>query len=124
MRVGVFLLAARFPGQSDEQVLSATVEAAAAAERAGFDDVWLAEHHFMSYGICPSAVTLAGYLLGSTRRVAVGPKTEWPPWRLKRQRVRLLCAKETASRRCPRYKRSFVPCSGLRLKVIPRYSGC
>jgi hypothetical protein len=30
MRVGVFLLAARFPGQSDEEVLAA----AAAAERA------------------------------------------------------------------------------------------
>ena len=59
MRVGVFLLAARFPGQSDDEVLAATVEAAATAERAGFDDVWLAEHHFMSYGICPSAVTLA-----------------------------------------------------------------
>ncbi len=72
MRVGVFLLAARFPGQSDEEVLAATVEAAVAAERAGFDDVWLAEHHFMSYGICPSAVTLAAYVLGSTRRVAVG----------------------------------------------------
>jgi alkanesulfonate monooxygenase SsuD/methylene tetrahydromethanopterin reductase-like flavin-dependent oxidoreductase (luciferase family) len=34
--------------------------------------VWLAEHHFMSYGICPSAVTLAAYVLGATRRVAVG----------------------------------------------------
>jgi hypothetical protein len=34
MRVGVFLLAARYPGQSDEQVLAATVEAAEAAERA------------------------------------------------------------------------------------------
>lgn len=66
------MLAARFPGQSDEEVLAATVEAAVAAERAGFDDVWLAEHHFMSYGICPSAVTLAAYVLGSTRRVAVG----------------------------------------------------
>lgn len=72
MRVGVFLLAARFPGQSDEQVLTSTVEAAAAAERAGFDDVWLAEHHFMSYGICPSAVTLAAYVLGATRLVDVG----------------------------------------------------
>jgi alkanesulfonate monooxygenase SsuD/methylene tetrahydromethanopterin reductase-like flavin-dependent oxidoreductase (luciferase family) len=72
LRVGVFLLAARFLGQSDEQVLATTVEAAAAAERAGFDDVWLAEHHFMSYGICPSAVTLAAYVLGSTRRVGVG----------------------------------------------------
>jgi alkanesulfonate monooxygenase SsuD/methylene tetrahydromethanopterin reductase-like flavin-dependent oxidoreductase (luciferase family) len=37
-----------------------------------FDDVWIAEHHFMSYGICPSAITLAGYLLGATRRIAVG----------------------------------------------------
>ncbi len=72
MRVGVFLLAARFPGQSDGEVLSATVEAAIAAERAGFDDVWLAEHHFMSYGICPSATTLAAYVLGRTERIAVG----------------------------------------------------
>ena len=72
VRVGVFLLAARFPGQSDDEVLAATVQAAVAAERAGFDDVWLAEHHFMSYGICPSAVTLAGYVLGRTGRVGVG----------------------------------------------------
>jgi alkanesulfonate monooxygenase SsuD/methylene tetrahydromethanopterin reductase-like flavin-dependent oxidoreductase (luciferase family) len=34
--------------------------------------VGIPEHHFMSYGICPSAVTLAGYVLGVTRRVAVG----------------------------------------------------
>jgi alkanesulfonate monooxygenase SsuD/methylene tetrahydromethanopterin reductase-like flavin-dependent oxidoreductase (luciferase family) len=61
----MFLLAARFPGQSDDEVLAATV-------RAAFDDVWLAEHHFMSYGICPSAVTLAGYVLGQTSRVHVG----------------------------------------------------
>jgi alkanesulfonate monooxygenase SsuD/methylene tetrahydromethanopterin reductase-like flavin-dependent oxidoreductase (luciferase family) len=72
MRVGVFLLAARFPGQSDGEVLTATVEAAVAAERAGFDDVWFAEHHFMSYGICPSAVTLASHVLGRTERIAVG----------------------------------------------------
>ncbi len=72
MRIGVLLLAARFPGQSDGEVLAATVEAAVAAERAGFDDVWLAEHHFMSYGVCPSAATLAAYILGRTRQVVVG----------------------------------------------------
>ncbi|GAA4635682.1 LLM class flavin-dependent oxidoreductase [Actinoallomurus vinaceus] len=66
------MLAARFPGQSDGAVLSATVEAAIAAERAGFDDVWFAEHHFMSYGICPSAISLAAYVLGRTERIAVG----------------------------------------------------
>lgn len=72
MRFGVFLLAAQFPGQDHTTVLESTVAAAVAAEDAGFDDVWVAEHHFMSYGICPSAVTLAGYLLGATRRVTVG----------------------------------------------------
>ena len=72
MRFGVFLLAAQFPGQDHTLVLESTVAAAVAAEEAGFDDVWVAEHHFMSYGVCPSAITLAGYLLGATRRVAVG----------------------------------------------------
>jgi alkanesulfonate monooxygenase SsuD/methylene tetrahydromethanopterin reductase-like flavin-dependent oxidoreductase (luciferase family) len=72
MRFGVFLLAAQFPGQTHTTVLEATVAAAVAAEEAGFDDVWIAEHHFMSYGICPSATTLAGYLLGATHRIAVG----------------------------------------------------
>lgn len=48
------------------------MNAAVAAERAGFDDVWFAEHHFMSYGVCPSAATLAGYVLGRTERVVVG----------------------------------------------------
>jgi alkanesulfonate monooxygenase SsuD/methylene tetrahydromethanopterin reductase-like flavin-dependent oxidoreductase (luciferase family) len=89
MRIGVFLLAARFPGQSDDEVLAATVQAAVAAERAGFDDVWLAEHHFMCYGICPSAVTLAGYLLGRTQRVAVGTAvsvlSSWHPVALAEQ---------------------------------------
>jgi len=68
----VLLLAARFPGQSHSDVLGATVDAAAAAERAGFDDVWFAEHHFMSYGICPSATTLAAFILGQTARITVG----------------------------------------------------
>ncbi|TYB47738.1 LLM class flavin-dependent oxidoreductase [Actinomadura chibensis] len=72
MRLGIFLLAARFPGQDDAAALARTVEAAVAAERAGFDDVWLAEHHFMSYGVVPSATVLAGHLLGVTARVGVG----------------------------------------------------
>ncbi|WP_131740040.1 LLM class flavin-dependent oxidoreductase [Actinomadura roseirufa] len=72
MRFGIFLLTARFPGQDDAAALARTVEAAVAAERAGFDDVWLAEHHFMSYGVVPSAPLLAGHVLAMTRRVHVG----------------------------------------------------
>ncbi|GAB2601059.1 LLM class flavin-dependent oxidoreductase [Streptomyces capparidis] len=72
MRVGAFLLAAQFPGQGHGEALHRAVSAAVAAERAGLDDVWLAEHHFVPYGVCPSAVTLAALLLGRTRRIGVG----------------------------------------------------
>jgi alkanesulfonate monooxygenase SsuD/methylene tetrahydromethanopterin reductase-like flavin-dependent oxidoreductase (luciferase family) len=72
MRIGLFLLAAQFPGQTHTDVLRRTVDAAVTAEHAGFDGVWLAEHHFMSYGLCPSATTLAGYILGRTERITVG----------------------------------------------------
>jgi alkanesulfonate monooxygenase SsuD/methylene tetrahydromethanopterin reductase-like flavin-dependent oxidoreductase (luciferase family) len=72
VRVGLFLPAAQFPGQTHAEVLDRTVEAAVTAERAGFDDVWIAEHHFMSYGVCPSAITLAAYVLGRTERITVG----------------------------------------------------
>ncbi|MGK5558291.1 LLM class flavin-dependent oxidoreductase [Actinomadura kijaniata] len=72
MRFGVFLLAARFPGEDDAAALERTVRAAVLAERVGFDDVWVAEHHFMTYGVVPSAAAFAGHLLGLTRRVHVG----------------------------------------------------
>ncbi|MFI7626988.1 LLM class flavin-dependent oxidoreductase [Microbispora rosea] len=72
MRIGVFLVAAGFPGMAPGDVLRGTTEAIEAAERAGFDDAWIAEHHFMSYGVCPSAVTLAAVALGRTSRITVG----------------------------------------------------
>jgi alkanesulfonate monooxygenase SsuD/methylene tetrahydromethanopterin reductase-like flavin-dependent oxidoreductase (luciferase family) len=72
LRVDAFLLAGQFPPAGHGGTLRAAVTYAQAAERAGFDGVWLAEHHFVSYGVCPSAVTMAGFLLGRTSRVRVG----------------------------------------------------
>ncbi|WP_104821106.1 LLM class flavin-dependent oxidoreductase [Kitasatospora sp. MMS16-BH015] len=72
MEVGAFLLSAQFPGQTHAEALDRTVAAAEAAERAGLSDVWLAEHHFVPYGVCPNAATLAALLLGRTRRIGVG----------------------------------------------------
>ncbi|MFI1465695.1 LLM class flavin-dependent oxidoreductase [Streptomyces wuyuanensis] len=72
MRVGAFVLAAQFPGQGHGEALHRAVRAAEAAEAAGLDSVWLAEHHFVPYGVCPSAVTLAALLLGRTERIRVG----------------------------------------------------
>jgi alkanesulfonate monooxygenase SsuD/methylene tetrahydromethanopterin reductase-like flavin-dependent oxidoreductase (luciferase family) len=72
MRVGSFVLAAQFPGQGQGEALHRAVRSAEVAEEAGLDTIWLAEHHFVPYGTCPSAVTLAALLLGRTRRVRVG----------------------------------------------------
>ncbi|WP_327285506.1 MULTISPECIES: LLM class flavin-dependent oxidoreductase [unclassified Streptomyces] len=72
MRVGAFVLAAQFPGQGQGEALHRAVRTAEVAEEAGLDSVWLAEHHFVPYGVCPSAVTLAALLLGRTRRLRVG----------------------------------------------------
>ncbi|MFE2285719.1 LLM class flavin-dependent oxidoreductase [Streptomyces sp. NPDC059443] len=72
MRVGAFVLAAQFPGQGQGEVLHRTVRTAEVAEEAGLDSVWVAEHHFVPYGVCPSAVTLAALMLGRTRRLRVG----------------------------------------------------
>ncbi|WP_327392906.1 LLM class flavin-dependent oxidoreductase [Streptomyces sp. NBC_01186] len=72
MRVGAFVLGAQFPGQGQGEALERAVRAAEAAEESGLDAVWLAEHHFVPYGVCPSAVTLAALLLGRTRRISVG----------------------------------------------------
>lgn len=72
MKAGVFLVAGRFPGQDDGEALRRSVDAVECAEAAGFDDVWIAEHHFMPYGVCPSAATFAAHALGLTRRIVVG----------------------------------------------------
>ncbi|MCK7625744.1 LLM class flavin-dependent oxidoreductase [Streptomyces sp. RS10V-4] len=72
MRVGAFILAAQFPGQGQGEALHRAVRSAEVAEQAGLHEVWLAEHHFVPYGVCPQAATLAALLLGRTRRIGVG----------------------------------------------------
>jgi alkanesulfonate monooxygenase SsuD/methylene tetrahydromethanopterin reductase-like flavin-dependent oxidoreductase (luciferase family) len=72
LQLGVFLLAGQHPGMTQRQALAGTIEAALAAERAGLDSVWIAEHHFITYGVCPSAITMAANILGRTRRIGVG----------------------------------------------------
>src|SRR5260221_9755112 len=52
-----------------------TYEAAARqarfAEQAGFDSVWMAEHHATYDGYCPSPIAAAAYLLAATTRIKV-----------------------------------------------------
>ncbi|MBI3629584.1 MAG: LLM class flavin-dependent oxidoreductase [Candidatus Rokubacteria bacterium] len=41
------------PWTTQERVYADTLAGAEYAEAVGFDAVWLAEHHFSEYGICP-----------------------------------------------------------------------
>lgn len=72
MKLGLFLLAGQFPGMTEGEALAGAVDNAVAAEQAGLDSVWFAEHHFITYGVCPSAVALAANVLGRTSQIAVG----------------------------------------------------
>ena len=59
-------------GQSHAQVYANTLDECRLAEELGFHTVWLAEHHFSSYGIAPSLPVLAAALARETRRVRIG----------------------------------------------------
>lgn len=72
MKLGLFLLAGQFPGMTEGDALAGAVDNAVAAEQAGLDSVWVAEHHFITYGVCSSAVALASNILGRTSRITVG----------------------------------------------------
>ncbi|MFD9957773.1 LLM class flavin-dependent oxidoreductase [Amycolatopsis sp. NPDC058986] len=72
VRIGAFVFTSRYEGQTAGEVLARGVATAQAAEAAGFDDVWVTEHHFVPFGVNPSALTFAGYLLGRTSTVRVG----------------------------------------------------
>ena len=48
------------------------LEDALLAESAGFDSIWLSEHHFWFDGYCPADLVAAGAVLGHTNTLGVG----------------------------------------------------
>ena len=69
---GPLLNTVQFPGWSPADVLDAALSYADAAESLGYERLWITEHHFIPVGVCSSAVTLAGFILGRTKRIRVG----------------------------------------------------
>ncbi len=72
MQIGLFLNNGVFDGVDDGAALRLSVESAKLAESLGYDRLWVTEHHFIDFGVCSQALTLAGYLLGLTQRIRVG----------------------------------------------------
>ncbi|MBM4382356.1 MAG: LLM class flavin-dependent oxidoreductase [Deltaproteobacteria bacterium] len=76
---GLFVNCGAPEGRDDAGVLDLAVAQADHAERLGYDQVWLTEHHFIRFGINPSALAFAGYLLGRTQRIRVGTAVTLAP---------------------------------------------
>lgn len=73
MEFGVFILAQqRGYHQTSQHVINNAVEQTIAAEAAGFDTAWYAEHHFNNYSLCPSPLMMVAHCAGLTKRIRLG----------------------------------------------------
>jgi alkanesulfonate monooxygenase SsuD/methylene tetrahydromethanopterin reductase-like flavin-dependent oxidoreductase (luciferase family) len=57
------------------QLLLDTVDEALAAERLGFNSVWLPEHHFGGFGVLPTPSSVLAYIAAKTQRVKLSAAT-------------------------------------------------
>jgi alkanesulfonate monooxygenase SsuD/methylene tetrahydromethanopterin reductase-like flavin-dependent oxidoreductase (luciferase family) len=72
MEFGTFLLMQSPSARSSQEIYARGLEIAQAAETLGFRNVWLAEHHFSTYGYLSRPVQLATYIAAKTTRLRVG----------------------------------------------------
>lgn len=72
MNFGTFLLMQSPSARSSEEIYARGLEIAQAAETLGFANVWLAEHHFSTYGYLSRPAQLATYIAAKTTRLRVG----------------------------------------------------
>lgn len=78
-RFGLFLNMGTQLLPRPEDVFAFTLEQAELADRLGYDDLWVTEHHFIPFGMNPNALAAASFLLGRTRRVRVGTAVALSP---------------------------------------------
>jgi len=73
MKVGVLQFFS-WPDRSRplEQVYARALERIAVMEETGYDAVWLAEHHFTGYSVCPSVHLMGTHVAARTRRLRIG----------------------------------------------------
>jgi len=72
MEFGTFLLLQSPSGEASDVVYRRGVEITQAAEDLGFRNMWLAEHHFSTYGLLSRPLTYALHLANKTRHIRVG----------------------------------------------------
>ncbi len=72
MKFGVFILGDKPNHLSEREVLANVLEEARWAEELGYDEIWLAEHHFSPYGMLPDLPQVATAIAAQTERIRIG----------------------------------------------------
>ena len=72
MEFGLFFLMQRDERWSEAQVYESGLEQMLAAEALGYSSVWIAEHHFNDYGLCPAPPVLASYVAARSTALRLG----------------------------------------------------
>jgi alkanesulfonate monooxygenase SsuD/methylene tetrahydromethanopterin reductase-like flavin-dependent oxidoreductase (luciferase family) len=72
MDTGLFFLMQRDEQWSEQAVYDSALEQMLAAEPLGYHSVWIAEHHFNDYGLCPAPPVLAAYVAARTTALRLG----------------------------------------------------
>lgn len=65
---------------TDEQMYHGELEVAVAADRLGYDAVWVVEHHFSDYSACPDNFVVLSHLAGRTSQIKLGTSAVILPW--------------------------------------------
>jgi len=81
MKVGVL----QFFGWADrrvplETIYGRAIERFEIMDRGGYDAVWLAEHHFSGFSVCPSVHMMATMAAAKTRRLRIGTAVSLAPF--------------------------------------------
>jgi alkanesulfonate monooxygenase SsuD/methylene tetrahydromethanopterin reductase-like flavin-dependent oxidoreductase (luciferase family) len=81
MKVGVL----QFFGWADrkiplESIYQRAIERFEIMDQAGYDAVWLAEHHFSSFSVCPSVHMMATMAAARTKRMRIGTAVSLAPF--------------------------------------------
>jgi alkanesulfonate monooxygenase SsuD/methylene tetrahydromethanopterin reductase-like flavin-dependent oxidoreductase (luciferase family) len=72
MDIGLFFLMQRDEAWSERAVYDSALEQMLAAEPLGYHSVWIAEHHFNDYGLCPTPPVLAAFVAARTTTLRLG----------------------------------------------------
>jgi alkanesulfonate monooxygenase SsuD/methylene tetrahydromethanopterin reductase-like flavin-dependent oxidoreductase (luciferase family) len=72
MDFGLFFLMQRDEQWSEQAVYDSDVRQMLAAESLGYHSVWIAEHHFNDYGLCPAPTVLAAFVAARTATLRLG----------------------------------------------------